>query len=143
MIWSSVGSPFFSTTAPANANSFPPAEVSSSRSHKYTDEIPPSKYISRYVSKALFKDTSSWRSLEDGIGPDVAVGRYSFDHGDLASARIQHSLHQRISSRNHSSRLCADLDLPEAIAVAVVVASEKVFAARLVLQDSERLVDIT
>jgi len=67
--------------------------------------------------------------LEDGTGPDVAVGRYSFDHGELR-------YHQPYPINT------GDGYVPEAVAIAVVVASEKVFPARFVLENRERLVDV-
>ena len=50
-------SPFFINTTPANDSSLP-ASAGSSKSHKYTELTPPSKYISRYVSNAELRDDS-------------------------------------------------------------------------------------
>ncbi len=67
-------SPFFMSTTPAKLISFP-EPVSSIKSQRYTLDTPPSKYISRYVSKAAFKEVSSCRSLGEGAGPEEDAGR--------------------------------------------------------------------
>jgi hypothetical protein len=62
-----------------------PAKPPSSRSHKKTEDTPPSKYISRYVSNASLAAISSFRSFGGGMGPSSDGGSYSFDQGDLST----------------------------------------------------------
>jgi hypothetical protein len=92
-----------------------PAKPPSSRSHRKTEDTPPSKYlihhgqsidaswdrwmsgisvppkscgkthISRYVSNASLAAISSFRSFGGGMGPSSDGGSYSFDQGDLST----------------------------------------------------------
>ena len=66
-----------------------------SKSHRYTEDTPPSKYISLYWSKAWFASISSFLKRSDGIEPSSNGGSYVLLHGDLQTStwsRITKSL---------------------------------------------------
>ena len=65
---------FFNKITPANPLS---------KSHKYTEQIPPSKYSSLYVSNAWLACTSRLLSLSLGTAPSSNGGSYLLLHGDL------------------------------------------------------------